>query len=175
MCLSNNIIKWGFQSGRQRYKCKRCNEFFVWKNKGKSLSKQRIWFKKWVVGRMTISEIAKVKKCSVSTIQRLFRQFLSNPPIPQIKKNNNCHLMIDGTYLNDSCQLNYFDNDLKYLQYFDIVLKENYIDYKLGLLALKKAGLNIISITCDGHKCLLNAIKDVFPNIIIQRCVVHVT
>ncbi len=42
LCLSNNIIKWRIRDSRQRYKCKRCNEFFVWKNKSKSLSKQRI-------------------------------------------------------------------------------------------------------------------------------------
>lgn len=123
---------------------------------------------------MAIKDIAREKKCSVSTIQRLFKEYLNKPVIPQIKTNKNCHLMVDGTYFKDFCQLNYFDNDLKYLQYFDIVSGENYIDYKLGLLALKKAGLNVVSITCDGHKSLLNAIKDVFPGVTIQRCVVHI-
>lgn len=82
--------------------------------------------------------------------------------------------MIDGTYFSDFCQLNYFDNDLKYLQYFDIVKKENYLDYKMGLELLKKAGLQVSSITCDGHKGLLNAISEVFPSTTIQRCVVHI-
>lgn len=83
-------------------------------------------------------------------------------------------MLIDGTYSSDWCQLNYFDSDLKYLQYFDMVRYENYLDYRMGLKALKKAGLRITSITCDGHKSLLNAIHDVFPGAIIQRCVVHI-
>jgi len=123
---------------------------------------------------MTLGYIAKEKGCSISTIQRLFKSYLDNPSIPQIKTNNNCHLLIDGTYSSDWCQLNYFDNDLKYLQYFDMVKHETYLDYRMGLEALKKAGLKIVSITCDGHKGLLNAIYDVFPGIVVQRCVVHI-
>ena len=174
MCGSKRIIKWGFQSGRQRYKCHRCHQLFIWKNKGKSLSKQKIWFKKWILGRAILDDIAKEKKCSTRTIQRLFKKYLNNPPIPQVRENDNCHLMIDGTYSSDWCQLNYFDNDLKYLQYFDTVKCETYLDYRMGLTLLKKANLNIVSITCDGHKGLLNAISDVLPGVIVQRCVVHI-
>jgi hypothetical protein len=93
---------------------------------------------------MTLGYIAKEKGCSISTIQRLFKRYLDNPSIPQIKTNDNCHLLIDGTYSSDWCQLNYFDNDLKYLQYFDMVKRETYLDYRMGLEALKKAGLKIV-------------------------------
>ncbi len=174
MCGSKRIIKWGTQSGRQRYKCQRCHQLFVWKNKGKSLDKQKVWFKKWIMGRMTLEEIAKQKECSISTIQRLFREYLNNPPTPQIKANSNCHLMIDGTYTSDFCLLNYFDNDLKYLQYYEIVRDENYRDFELGLRLLKATGLNIVSITSDGDRGLIMAINEVFPGIVHQRCIIHV-
>lgn len=126
------------------------------------------------MGKRTISEIAKEKSCSVSTIQRLFRIYLNHPPTPQIKPNDNCHLMIDGTYFGDICLLNYFDNDLKHLQYFEIVESENYLDFKLGLELLKTAGLNIKSITSDGDRALIMAINEVFPGICYQRCIIHV-
>jgi transposase-like protein len=58
LCGSERTIKWGTQCGRQRYKCQRCHQLFVWRNKGKSLAKQKTWLKKWVMGRMTINEIA---------------------------------------------------------------------------------------------------------------------
>lgn len=174
MCLSSKVIKWGFQADRQRYKCKKCGQLFIWKNIEKSLDRQKSWFRKWVLGRMTLNDVAQEKGCSTRTIQRLFKQYLDNPPIPQVKENNYCHLMIDGTYSSDWCQLNYFDNDLKYLQYFDMVERETYLDYRMGLELLKKANINIVSITCDGHKGLLNAINYVFPGITVQRCVVHI-
>lgn len=168
------VIKWGVRNNRQRYKCKRCHQLFVWKNKGKSLDGQRIWFKKWVMKRMTIDDIASLKKCSPRSIHRLFKNYLDHPPIPQIKENDNCHLMIDGTYLGDICLLNYFDNDLKYLQYYEITQKENYIDFRMGLELLKRSGLNIKSITSDGDRGLIRAINEVFPGVKHQRCIIHV-
>jgi len=123
---------------------------------------------------MTLEEIAKQKKCSISTIQRLFKNYLNNPPTPQIKENNNCHLIIDGTYHSDFCIINYFDSDLKHLQYFEIAKTENYRDFKLSLELLKSAGLNIASITSDGHRELILAVKEVLPGIKHQRCIIHV-
>ena len=124
--------------------------------------------------RLELKDIAKQKGCSISTVQRLFRKYLNHPPTPQIRENNSCHLMIDGTYHSDFCLLNYFDNDLKYLQYYEIVKKENYLDFQLDLELLKKAGLNITSITSDGDKELIKAINEVLPGIVHQRCIVHV-
>ena len=147
---------------------------FVWKNGGKSIDKQKVWFRKWVFERLELKDIAKQKGCSISTVQRLFRNYLDHPPTPQIKENNNCHLMIDGTYHSDFCLLNYFDNDLKHLQYFEIIGHENYLDFKLGLELLKAVGLNIVSITSDGDRELIMAINEVLPGVTHQRCIVHV-
>ena len=155
MCLSGRIIRWGFQAGRQRYRCQRCRRSFIWTEKKNSLHRQKSWFKKWVIGRMTVDEIARQKSCSSRSVHRLFKEYLDHPPAPQVRANNDCHLMIDGTYCGDICLLNYFDNDLKYLQYFEIVKDENYLDFRLGLELLKKAGLNIRSITSDGDRGLI--------------------
>lgn len=45
---------------------------------------------------------------------------------------------------------------------------------KEDLENLKRLGVSVVSITCDGHKALLKAIKKVFPEVIIQRCVIHI-
>ena len=39
---------------------------------------------------------------------------------------------------------------------------------------LKEKGLNPIAITIDGHRKVTDAIKAVWPNIIIQRCLFHI-
>jgi len=121
-----------------------------------------------VMGQMTIKEIAAQKKCSSRNVHRLFKNYLDHPPTPQIRPNNDCRLMIDGTYFGDICLLNYFDNDLKRLQYFEIVRDENYLDFRLGLELLKKVGLNIKIITSDGDRALIMAINEVLPDICHQ-------
>lgn len=35
-------------------------------------------------------------------------------------------------------------------------------------------GVKIESITSDGHKSLLKAVKDSYPDVIVQRCLVHI-
>jgi len=108
-------------------------------------------------------------------LQRLFKNYLNNPPKFKIKTNQDCHLIIDGTYFkNNFCVLNYLDNDLKHLQYFRIVERENYYNYLTDLEFLKQLGLTAASITSDGQKGLIKAVNDVYPNVIHQRCVVHI-
>jgi len=82
--------------------------------------------------------------------------------------------MIDGTYLGNICLINYFDNDLKHPQYFEIVKDENYHDFKLGLELLKRVGLVVKSITSDGDRGLIMAINEVWPGIRHQRCIIHI-
>jgi len=84
-------------------------------------------------------------------------------------------LIIDGTYFTgDLCLILYFDNDVKYTQLYRFSDKEDYRQIKEDLENLRVLGIEIESITCDGHKGLLRAIRKVYPHIILQRCVVHV-
>lgn len=133
-----------------------------------------MWFKKWVIGRLTLEEIAKQRNLTIKTIRTKFQAFLSSPPISKIKPNNNCHLLIDGTYYADFCILNYLDNDQKYLQFYNIVKYENYDNYLNDLKLLKETELNIVSITSDGQRGLKKAISEVFPGAIHQRCIIHI-
>lgn len=108
-------------------------------------------------------------------MQRLFKNYLGNPPRFKTRISSNCHLIIDGTYFkNNFCVLHYFDNNLDHLQYFRIVERENYYDYLTDLEFLKQLGLTVISITSDGQKGLIKAMRDVYPNVIHQRCVIHI-
>jgi hypothetical protein len=42
------------------------------------------------------------------------------------------------------------------------------------LANLLQLGVQIESITCDGHKALLKAIKHICPEVTVQRCLVHI-
>lgn len=68
----------------------------------------------------------------------------------------------------------YQDNDIKYTQLYRFSNGEHYKEIQEDLENLKVLGVHIESITCDGKRSTLKAIKKVYPEIIIQRCLVHV-
>lgn len=112
---------------------------------------------------------------SQSSIQRLFNFYLSRPPKNIVRSKLNVHLLIDGTYFtNGLCLILYYDNDLQFVQLYRTSNKEKYREIKEDLENLQRMGVAVYSVTCDGHKSILSSIGKVYPNAIIQRCVVHV-
>lgn len=112
---------------------------------------------------------------SQSGLQRLFSEYLKSPPKNLIKSKSNVHLLIDGTYFsNGLCLILYYDYDIQYVQLFRETNNEKFKEIKEDLENLKKLGVDVYSVTCDGHKAILKAVIKVYPNAIIQRCLVHV-
>ena len=112
---------------------------------------------------------------SARSISRLFKQYLCQaPPIP-VKSTRQVHLLIDGTYLpNKLCLILYYDHDIRYVQLYRSSSTEKFRDICQDLKVLKDIGVQVYSVTCDGHKAILKAVTKVYPNAYIQRCIVHV-
>lgn len=112
---------------------------------------------------------------SESSIQRLFKRFLSKAPEVAIKTKHKTHLLIDGSYFpNGLCLILYYDHDIRYVQLYRHTDEERFTEVYEDLMNLKKLGVEVYSITCDGHKAILKAIKKAYPDVIIQRCLVHI-
>ena len=113
---------------------------------------------------------------SQSSIQRLFNSYLKQAPIVTVRNKVHVHLMIDGTYFsNELCLILYYDHDIRYVQLYRETDQEKYTEIKEDLTNLISLGVNVYSITCDGHKAILKAIKHVFPDVIVQRCLVPIS
>lgn len=50
-CQSLDVIRWGYQQGKQRFCCNNCGIYFTSENKVVSKSNEKIWVKKWVIER----------------------------------------------------------------------------------------------------------------------------
>lgn len=112
---------------------------------------------------------------SQSTLQRLFYIYLKKAPTVAIRSKTHVHLLIDGTYFsNELCLILYYDHDIRYVQLYRETNQEKYKEIKEDLKNLLKLGVNIYSVTCDGHKAILKAVKEALPNAVVQRCLVHV-
>jgi hypothetical protein len=112
---------------------------------------------------------------SSRNISRLFSIYLHKAPQIPVKSKSNVHLLIDGTYLpNGLCLILYYDHDIRYVQLYRTSSQEKFREIYQDLKALKSLGVQVYSVTCDGHKSILKAVAKVYPNAVIQRCVVHV-
>jgi transposase-like protein len=66
------------------------------------------------------------------------------------------------------------DHEDGYTQLIRFSSGEHYQEIKEDLSNLIKLGVQIESITTDGHKSILKAIKKSLPDAIVQRCLVHI-
>ena len=64
--------------------------------------------------------------------------------------------------------------DIKYCQFYRFTTKESYTEIKEDIQNILSLGIQIKSITCDGHPSIIKSINDACPDIIIQRCLVHI-
>ena len=104
-----------------------------------------------------------------------FYAYLSKPPKLSIYPSEQVNLLIDGTYFsNGICLVLYRDATIKFTQLYRFSDGEHYIEIKEDLQNLLLLGVQIQSITCDGHKSILKAIKKVLPllSLNVARCLI---
>ena len=99
---------------------------------------------------------------------------LGRSPEVKILKRDSVHLRMDATYFEQFCLLCYQDSADGYSQLIRFSDGEYYREIKEDLDNLIKLGVSIESITTDGHKSILKAIKKTLPDVIVQRCLVHI-
>ena len=133
-----------------------------------------VWFKKWVLERQTFKTLNRDSGLSIDTLQRIFYAFLQRSPVVKILKRRSVHLRMDATYFEQFCMLCYQDHDDGYTQLIRFSDGEHYSEIKEDLDNLIKLGVHIESVTTDGHKSILKAIKKSIPDVVVQRCLVHI-
>ncbi len=114
---------------------------------------------------------------SQSSLQRLFRSYLSRSPELSVKPalKERTYLLIDGSYFpGNLCIVLYMDHALGYVQLYRNSDGERYSEIYEDLMNLRTLGVEVYSVTCDGHHSILKAVRKAFPEAIIQRCLVHI-
>ena len=124
--------------------------------------------------RQTYRTLSRDSGLSIRTLQRIFYDLLERYPEVKILKRDSVHLRMDATYFEQFCLLCYQDSADGYSQLIRFSDGEHYREIKEDLDNLIKLGVHIESITTDGHKSILKAIKKSLPDVIVQRCLVHI-
>jgi hypothetical protein len=140
-----------------------------------SLKNQFHWFGRWVLYKDTYEVLVKESGYSQSTLQRLFRHYLSHPPTFVIQQKLRLYLIIDGTYFTEGlCLVLYYDLKLRYSLLYRFTTGEYYREIKEDLENLKALGIDVAAVTCDGKRAIIKAVEKVYPTATLQRCMVHV-
>lgn len=147
---------------------------FTNNRKEQKLNNRFIWFKKWVLERQTYKTLARDSSYSIDTLQRTFYALLEKAPKIKIIKREAVNLRMDATYFSSFCLVAYQDHYDGYTQLIRFSDGEHYVEIKEDLDNLIKLGIRLESITTDGHKSILKAIKKSLPDVKVQRCLVHI-
>ena len=173
-CGSLDALKWGVRNGVQRYKCRNCQSLFSARRKEISKSNRFIWFKKWVLGKMTVEDIAEISGYSSRHLHRWFDEYLDEYPTWHINTNTPIFLLIDGTYYCGHCLIVYRAENLKRTIYYRFTLSEDDDEIASDLMNIRSMGYNVTGITTDGGDNIIRAVEYVYLDIPRQRCIVHV-
>ena len=173
-CGSLNVIRWGQRLNKQRFKCKNCEILFTRNDPEQRVDNRFVWFKKWVLERQTFKTLSRDSGLSIDTLQRTFYAFLEQSPDIKIIKRQQVNLRVDATYFEKFCLVCYQDHQDGYTQLIRFTNGEHYSEIKEDLDNLIRLGVHIESVTSDGHKSILKAIKKSMPDVLAQRCLVHI-
>jgi transposase-like protein len=97
-CGFLDTIKWGKQSGHQRYKCKNCGSLFTARRKDISHKNRFVWFRWWVEGKQTIEQISELSGYSIRQLKTWFYECLEEAPTWKVSRREGVNLLIDGTW-----------------------------------------------------------------------------
>ena len=174
-CSSLEVIRWGKQKGKQRFKCKNCNLLFTRSNISVSRKNREVWFREWIVGKQTFKQLVSKSGYSERTLKRYFYDYLNRYPTWHIRSSERVNLLIDGTYFsNKICLVLYRENNIKATLFYRLTDGEWEEEIREDLENLLSLGIIIESVTCDGLTNILRSVRNSSPQTLIQRCLAHI-
>jgi len=133
------------------------------------------WFRQWITGKQTFLQLVVQSGYSERTLKRYFHDYLLHYPQWQIVKKERVNLLLDGTYFaNKLCLVLYRENNVKATLFYRLSDGEWEEELCEDLQNILNLGIEIESITCDGLRNILKAVKKTCPSTVIQRCLAHI-
>jgi hypothetical protein len=162
--------------GKQRYLCLHCGKTYLWKLSKPLEARRYNWFRLWITEGYNVRQITMIKKISRATLQRVIHYWLKQAPVERaIAPKNVKYLIFDGTYLRRPRGIYAAMNSETHRI---IKADPNMCETGKELLGfytqLSESGLHPKSATIDGNIQQSIYLRKVWPEIKLQRCIVHV-
>ena len=153
-----------------------CKNIFTFHNHLNKLRREQKWFQNWLLEGYSLRQLHNISGHSIRTHKRINAYWLAlTPPSLKLSFANFKYLISDGTYFHhENCIYTIIDALSGLILSYQFERAENYALAREAFSTLKKAGCEPTAITLDGNKPVLKALQDVWPNIIVQRCLYHI-
>jgi hypothetical protein len=127
------------------------------------------------VGKQTFAQLVTKSGYSERTLKYYFYDYLERYPRWHIHKTERVNLLIDGTYFtNKLCLVLYRDDRVKATLFYRLTDGEWEEELREDIANIINLGITIESVTCDGLRNILRAVRKSSPNTVIQRCLAHI-
>jgi hypothetical protein len=139
------------------------------------MSNETIWFKRWIDGE-TVTQVARGSGYSSSKIRRIILARLPLAPTANKDFSSYSHIVFDGKFLfgRRYCLLVIYDAQTNKPIASTIAKGENRLGIVPWLRTLRAQGLNPMAVTTDGNRAGVYSFREVWPNILTQRCLFHI-
>lgn len=177
-CNQSNVKRNGhYANGRQRWFCFQCNKSYHWKLPINKIKKELSWFKKWIVEGYSIRQLQSSCVHRARKLRYIIDRALSyTPKHTQRSYAKHKHLIFDGTFLfKRKCIVALMDANSNAVLNGKYGISESLQkDLFSFFYPLKLNNLNPLSITVDGNPHVIRFLVQLWPEVIIQRCIVHI-
>lgn len=137
--------------------------------------RRRHWFKLWVTESYSTRQLCHQSGYSAATLNRIKSYWLGQIPEDNIDYSRVERVIYDATYFHkDGCLLNLMNSANQQIIAHIYVKKESFNDVYPWLLELRDRGLDPVFITTDGERSVMHAMRLVWPQAKLQRCLYHI-
>jgi hypothetical protein len=152
----------------------RCHHTFIWKARYNSIARRQRWFRLWVTENCSIRLLCRLSGYSASKLNGIKNYWLKQIPKEQVDYPKVRYVIYDATYFHkDGCLLNLMNaTDQKIIAHL-YVEKESFKNAYTWFISLKHQGLSPRFMTTDGERSIIRAMKLVWPDVKLQRCLYH--
>lgn len=136
----------------------------------------RVCFERWIREGYSVRQLSQQSGHSASTLRRVIDYWLSRPPRLALDLSVFRHLVIDGTYLQgrDDAAVAIADPTQGRIVTGWYGVKEGSDQMRRLCTDLAALGLSPESVTIDGLPAVEAMVTTLWPQALVQRCVVHV-
>ena len=124
----------------------------------------------------SVRQLNQISGRSIRTLKRIVAYWLKEiPPHLALPYRFFKYLVGDGTYLkHENCVYTVIDYPTNLVINYRYCIKEGYHMAKAIFNEMKVSGCKPVAITLDGNPQVIQAVREVWPTITVQRCLYHI-